>query len=163
MGTAVFRTIVVGAALAWAMPIHAHEPHSAAATARALPAAARAPAATIDAFHAALRRGDTKGALDLLADDVLILEGGGAERSKAEYAAEHLGADAEYSRAVETVVTRRSGGSDGTTAWIASEGRSSGSFRGKAVDRITAETMVLRRFGKRWKITHIHWSSAAPR
>jgi hypothetical protein len=29
------------------------------------------------------------------------------------------------------------------------------------VDRITTETMVLRRRGASWKIVHIHWSSAA--
>jgi hypothetical protein len=46
-------------------------------------------------------------------------------------------------------------------AWIATEGRTSGNYKGKAVDRITAETMVLQRKGRAWKIVHIHWSSAA--
>jgi methionine-rich copper-binding protein CopC len=58
-------------------------------------------------------------------------------------------------------MTRRSGNSDGRLAWIASEGRTTGNFHGKAIDRITTETMLLRRDGGAWKIAHIHWSSAA--
>lgn len=57
----------------------------------------REAAAVVDAFHAALRRGDTRAAAALLSDDALIFETGGAERSKAEYAAHHLPADAEFS------------------------------------------------------------------
>jgi hypothetical protein len=36
-----------------------------------------------------------------------------------------------------------------------------GTYKEKPIDRVTAETMVLRRIGKQWKIVHIHWSSAA--
>jgi ketosteroid isomerase-like protein len=128
-----------------------------------LPAAVRAPAAVVDSFHAALRRGDTRTALALLTDDALIFESGGVERGKREYASHHLGADAEFSRAVPSTLTRRAGSVQGNLAWIASEGRVSGSFRGSAVDRKTTETMILRRIGGTWKIAHIHWSSAAAR
>src|SRR5687768_6711037 len=65
----------------------------------AVTAAAQAAAATVDAFHAALRRGDTRAASDLLTDDALVFEEGRAERSKAQYAARHLGADAAFSQA----------------------------------------------------------------
>jgi ketosteroid isomerase-like protein len=133
-------------------------PHVANAPAPLSPAA-RAAATTVDAFHAALHRGDTRAAAALLADDALIFESGGAERSKAEYAAHHLGADAEFSKAVTSSVTRRAGASDGTLAWIATEGRTSGSFKGRLLDESTTETMVLRRIGRTWKIVHIHWSS----
>ena len=125
--------------------------------------AARAAAATVDAFHAALHRGDTRAAAALLADDALIFEEGGAERSKAEYAAQHLQADAEFSRETISTVTRRSARSNGSLAWIASEGRTTGQYRGRTLDRVTVETMVLRRSGRGWKIVHIHWSSAAAR
>jgi ketosteroid isomerase-like protein len=126
-----------------------------------LPPAARAAAAVVDAFHAALARGDTKGALALLADDALIFESGGVERGKAEYAAHHLAADAAFSQAVPATRTRRTGSAIGSIAWVASEGRTTGTYGGKPVDRITSETMVLRRAGANWKIVHIHWSSAA--
>lgn len=122
---------------------------------------ARGAAAVVDSFHSALARGDEEGAAALLADDALIFEEGGAERSKAEYRARHLPADAEFSKAVRSQVTRRSGEAAGALALITSEGRASGTFRGKAVDRRTTETMVLRRAGQGWKIVHIHWSSAA--
>ena len=117
----------------------------------------------VDAFHAALQRGDTIAAAALLADDVLIFESGGVERSKAEYAAHHLPADAEFAQATSLVLTHRNARSDGAVAWIASEGRTTGKFRGKAINSASTETMLLRRSGRAWKIVHIHWSSAAAR
>jgi ketosteroid isomerase-like protein len=149
--------------LAAAAPAAAIAPAAPPTAAATLPEAARGAAAAVDAFHAALRRGDTAAALTLLADDALVFEEGGAERSKAEYAAQHLAADAEFSQAVPAVTSRRSGRSDGVTAWIASEARSTGTFRGRAVDRAVAETMVLRRAAGAWRIVHIHWSSGAPK
>ncbi|MBA2466456.1 MAG: nuclear transport factor 2 family protein [Sphingomonas sp.] len=130
---------------------------------RALPAPARAPAAVVDRFHAALTRGDTRGALTLLAADALIFEAGGVERSKAEYAAHHLQADAAFAQAVPGKHHKRFGSAVGDIAWIATEGRTAGTYKNKAVDRLTTETMVLRRAGGSWKIVHIHWSSAAPK
>ena len=129
-------------------------------SAQIVPAAAQAAAATVDAFHAALRRGDTQAAAALLADDALIFEEGRAERSKAEYSAHHLAADAEFSRAVPGVTARRMGGAAGDFAWIATEGRTRGSYRGTEINQVTDETMVLHRVAGAWKIVHIHWSSA---
>ena len=60
---------------------------------------AREAVAVVDAFHAALKRGDTIAAAALLVDDVLIFESGGVERTKAEYAARHLPADAAFAQA----------------------------------------------------------------
>jgi ketosteroid isomerase-like protein len=141
-----------------ALPAHERAPQ-----ARALSPLARSAAASVDAFHAALRRGDTRSAAALLSEDALIFEAGGAEHSKTEYAEHHLPADAEFSRAVSSVVSRRAGHADGSLAWIGTEGRTTGTFRGKALDQRTTETMILRRAGGSWKIVHIHWSSAAAR
>jgi ketosteroid isomerase-like protein len=142
-----------------APPLSAHEAAPSAAQPQALSPSARGAAATVEAFHSALRRGDTSAAAALLDEDALIFEEGGAERSKAEYAAHHLPADAEFSRLVSSVVTRRAGHSDGQLAWIATEGRTTGTYKGKALDLLTTETMILRRAGSTWKIAHIHWSS----
>lgn len=128
--------------------------------ARLSPAAAQA-AQVVDGFHAALGRGDRAAALAVLAEDVLIFESGGVERSKAEYASHHLTADAEFAQAVPSTRLRRTGRVEGPLAWIASEGRTTGSWKGKAIDRVTTETMVLRRRGRGWAIVHIHWSSGA--
>ncbi len=151
---------LIAALLVLAVPLSAHGRPASAGPSFALSPAARGAAATVDAFHVALERGDTRAAAALLADDALIFEAGSAERSKAEYAAHHLPADAEFSRSVSSVVTRRAGKSDGTLAWIATEGRTTGTYKGKALDLDTTETMVLRRAGTGWKIVHIHWSSA---
>lgn len=148
------------ALLAVAPPLAAHEAAPKTPQSRELPASARTAAATVDAFHAALRRGDTKAAAALVAEDALIFESGGVERSKAEYAAHHLPADADFSRSMTSAVSRRSGDSDGRTAWVATEGRTTGTYNGKPVDLLTTETMILRRSGESWMIAHIHWSSA---
>ena len=116
--------------------------------------------AAVEAFHTALHRGDERGAAALLSDDALIFESGGVERNKAEYEARHLPADAEFSQAVSSTVTRRTARSDGSIAWVASEGRTAGTWKGRQLDLVTTETMVLRRVGRAWKIMHIHWSSS---
>jgi ketosteroid isomerase-like protein len=154
------RGAAIAALLALGSPATAGDTAAQTAAAAPLPPAARDAAAAVDAFHAALRRGDTKAAKALLADDVLIFEEGRAERSKAEYALHHLAADAEYSAAVPGVVARRIGNASGDLAWIATEGRTKGNFRGTAVNQVTVETVILRRIGGTWRIAHIHWSSA---
>jgi len=126
------------------------------------PGVARAlagPAAVVDAFHAALGHGDKGGAARLLADDALIYESGRAERSKAEYAGHHLPADAAFAKGTRRAVTRRSGRVEGDLAWVASETRTTGSYKGRAVDSAGAETMLLRRARGGWRIVHIHWSA----
>ena len=139
---------------------HPNAPHNASTAETGIAPAAQTAAGVVDQFHAALRRGDTKAALSLLSEDALIFESGGVERSKAEYASQHLQADAEFTKAVQSQVTKRAGKAVGNLAWIATEGRTTGSYRGKPIDLVTTETMVLLRSGKSWRITHIHWSSA---
>jgi ketosteroid isomerase-like protein len=150
-------TAVAATLVSLASPLAAQEPPANAAA--AMSPSARSAAATVDAFHAALRRGDTAAAAALLADDALIFEAGGVEHGKAEYAAHHLPADAEFAKLVASLATRRAGDSNGDWAWVASEGRTTGTYKGKAIDQATTETMLLRRDGQAWKIVHIHWSS----
>lgn len=143
--------------------VSAHTPEVATRPAVVIMPATRPAVAVVDAFHAALERGDIKAAAGLLSDDVLIFEAGGAERSKAEYMAEHLPADAELAKATAAKVEWRSGRAAGPVAWITSEGRTTGEFRGRHVNSRSTETMVLARTRGSWKITHIHWSSGAVR
>jgi len=132
-------------------------------TAGSMTAEANEAAVVVDAFHAALKAGDTAGALTFLAPDVMIFEEGGAERTRDEYASHHLGSDAAFAAASDATVTRRSGWANGDIAWITSEGRTTGQSNGGAVDRLTTETMVLKRHSDGWRIHHIHWSSRASR
>lgn len=123
-------------------------------------AALRQPAAAVDAFHAALGRGDTAAAAALLANDALIYESGRAERSKAEYAAHHLAADAAFAKSTRREVTRRQGRIVGDLAWIATETRTTGTYKQRPINSTGTETMLLRRERAGWRIVHVHWSSA---
>lgn len=123
------------------------------------PAAFADAAKTIDAFHAALSKGDRELALSFLDGRVQIYEQGRVERSKTEYASHHLESDAKFSAATTNTRTARSGMTLGDFAYVTSEGTITGAFNGKVVDSITLETMVLRREQGSWQIVHIHWSS----
>jgi ketosteroid isomerase-like protein len=122
--------------------------------------ALRQPAAAVDGFHAALTRGDTSAASALLANDALVYESGRAERSKAEYAAHHLKADAKFAKSTRRTVTRRSGRVAGDLAWVATETRTAGTYKEKPIKSTGTETMLLRRERGGWRIVHVHWSSA---
>ena len=158
------KRLILAAVLAFAAPAAvAHEPASKPAPARITDEATRPVIAVVDAFHAALGSGNADAVLALLAEDVMILEEGGAERSREEYAGHHLPADMTFAAATEAEVTRRAAWVEGEMAWVLTEGRTRGQFNGRAVDRLTAETMILQRHADDWRIRHIHWSSRAPR
>jgi ketosteroid isomerase-like protein len=145
-----------------ALPASAHDPKASSASVTGDRAPAE-PAAVVDDFHAALTAGDIPAALMRLADDAAVFESGGVERGKAEYAAHHAAADAAFAKAVPSRIVRRTGQAFGDTAWVLTEGRTKGVYNDREVDRVTTETMVLRRQGAAWRIVHIHWSSAAAR
>jgi ketosteroid isomerase-like protein len=125
------------------------------------PAALAADEATavVDAFHTALKTGDTTAALVLLDDNVMIFEQGYIEWSKAEYASHHLASDAEFSKSVASKQIARRSTIEGGLAWVATESSATGKFKEKDVDSVSIETMVLRRTNDGWRIVHIHWSS----
>jgi ketosteroid isomerase-like protein len=153
--------LVIAGGLLLPLSVQAHPQTQAAAASSEAPEAPADAAKVVDAFHVALRRGDTAAAADFLTDAALIFEAGGAERSKAEYVASHLPGDAAFAQAVGSDLTRRTGGGGGDLAWVASEGRTKGRYKDRDVDRITTETMILRRTSGAWKIVHAHWSSRA--
>jgi mono/diheme cytochrome c family protein len=123
-----------------------------------LPPGALDAAATVDSFQKRLAQGDTKGAAQLLDPAVLIFEGGGAERSRAEYASHHLASDAAFLKDATVRQLSRNGNASGDFAWVATESElvSGGA---KPVDLVSTETMILRRGAEGWRVTHIHWSS----
>ena len=89
-------------------PAIAHPSSAAKPAASAEPTFVPAAAKVVDAFHAALDRGDTTAAAGFLADALIVFEGGEVERSKAEYAGRHLPADAVFTQTVGSPTSARS-------------------------------------------------------
>lgn len=113
----------------------------------------------VEALHAALAAGDSAAALALLTDDAVIYESGVPE-DRAEYRAHHLAADMEYAGATRREVTAREQRSLAPgVALVLSQIHTTGEFRGRAVDRRSVETMVVRQTAVGWRIVHIHWSA----
>ena len=126
--------------------------------AQATPADSIALRETIRQFHDALVRGDSAGALALLADDAVILEAGGVE-TRAEYRAHHLPADIQFAMAVPSKTGPIQVTIVGDVAWATSTSESSGTFNGRPINSAGAELVVLTRSGTGWQIRAIHWSS----
>lgn len=124
-----------------------------------VPDAAQAAAATVDRFFDALLAGDLKQAGTELDPEVIILESGDAEHSAAEYLRAHAKDDAEFLKAAQQNLGRRTARVSGELAWIASESELHVQQDGKPMTILSTETMVLRSTDAGWKIVHIHWSS----
>ena len=120
---------------------------------------ARPVVAVIEQFSAALKAGDLNQAGELLADDVLILESGGAERSRQEYLGQHAAADAAFLKDAQIDVKRRTVRVEGPFAWVGTESELRATHNGKPLTLVSTETTVLKRTAGIWRIVHIHWSS----
>lgn len=118
------------------------------------------PAAVVDAYAAALRASDAGRVRELLAPDVIIAEGGGAERTAEQYAGHHMPADMAFTAAVDFTVKKRDVLASDDMAVVISESQIHGDYKGETVHSRMMETMVLQRVDDRWRIRHIHWSSA---
>jgi ketosteroid isomerase-like protein len=120
-------------------------------------------AAAVVAYHAALESGDSAAALALLAPDAVVLESGGAE-TRDEYRGHHLPGDIGFARAVRAERTPVRVTVQGDAAWAWSTSTTQGEYRGRPIDSVGAELMVLARGADgRWLIRAIHWSSRARR
>lgn len=112
----------------------------------------------LESFYAAMKAGDTAGAMRLIAPDAVFLESGRLE-TRAEYEANHLPADIEF----ESQVTGKRGPVQvtfhGDTAWAIATTEYEGTFQGSPVNFVSAQLMVLTRDSGDWRIRTIHWSS----
>ena len=113
---------------------------------------------TVEQFQHALISGDSAGALALLADSALILESGDLE-TRSDYRAHHLAADVEFARAVASERHVERVTVVGDAAWMIATSHARGTFRGRDIDSLGAEIIVLRRLAAGWRIAAIHWSS----
>jgi ketosteroid isomerase-like protein len=114
----------------------------------------------VNGFHDALRRGDAKAAMELLAPNAIILESGSAE-TREEYQQHHLAEDIAFSRAVTSTNSTLAVHIDGNVAWVSSTSRATGTFNGRQVNSAGVELMVLTNSPAGWRIRAIHWSNHA--
>lgn len=117
------------------------------------------PSETLDRFHQGLQRNEPDKALDSLAKDAVIYEQGFAETSRDEWARKQLGPAIAFARDTERRVIRRRGGEDDRSAWVISRTLTFVDVSTRKVMLEGAETAILRREGKQWKIVHLHWSA----
>lgn len=145
---------------AQAKPAHAHAEHAAATAPVAdVPAEAGAAVAVVDRFGSALAAGDLATVASLLDPDVLILETGGAERSRDEYMAHHAKSDAQFLKGTHSQLTQRRARVEGDLVWVGSQSELHASKDGKPLTLSSTETMLVKHTPDGWKIVHIHWSS----
>lgn len=124
-----------------------------------LSAYATTPTDVVADFHRALSNGDAAHASALLSPSVEIYESGYVERSRAEYASHHLVSDIQYAKATTSRVLRQSERIGGDLAVVMRETETRGTFRGREVNQIGTETVLLEKAGDGWIIAHVHWSS----
>ena len=122
----------------------------------------KAVAATVQSYHDALARGDSAGAMRLLAPDALILESGGLE-TRADYQGHHLPGDIAFAKAVPSQRAEPTVVVAGDVAWVVGTSRTTGTYRERAINSAGAELMVLSRTADGWNIRAIHWSSRSVR
>lgn len=113
---------------------------------------------TVSRFTEALHLGDTATVKKLIAADLRVLEAGEVE-NRAQYLSHHLAADIEFAKAVRSERAVVSYTRQGNVAWVISTSTATGTFNGREINSISAESMVLSRTGSGWQIRVIHWSS----
>jgi len=142
------------AIIALAVPALASEP----AGKSALTAETANIRAAVKAYHHALKSGDRAAAIAMLADDLMVQEGGWIETYD-EYLAHHLDADMEFSSGVPGTHEVLQAVVSGNTGWVVSKSTAKGTFREHDINSAGAELIVLGKSGDTWKIRAIHWSS----
>lgn len=138
---------------------HAHHPQSAPTAGMDIPAVTQDAVAVVEQFGKALAAGDLNTVRTLLDADVLILETGGAERSRAEYMDHHAISDAQFLKGAHSQLQHRRARNAGDLVWVGSESELHATKDGTPLTLLSTETMVLKKTGADWRIVHIHWSS----
>lgn len=100
---------------------------------------------------------DASAIMRLPAEDVVIHEGGNVE-GRAQYVADHLPADIEFEQSVSSKRGPIRAVVVGDAAWAMSTSEHSGTFRGRPVDSIGTELIVLSRVADSWRVRAIAWT-----
>ena len=141
-------------------PAHSHDAKPAAAPSMAgmQPKAVVAAEAVAEAFHAALKQGDRKAALALLAPDAAISEGGETQ-TREQYASGHLTEDIGFLKTAQIKPVSMGSMPMGDTAMVGSRSEIRATHDGKPVALLSTEMLTLRKASSGWLITKIEWAS----
>lgn len=114
------------------------------------------PVDAVDAFHAALKRGDDAQVMTLLDRGLVVFEGGKTNPDLNDYVNQHMPGDKAAAARYEWTIENRTVGGEGDHYWVFSTYRLTQRFN---LDRTLLETALLQRTGDSFHIVHIHWSS----
>jgi ketosteroid isomerase-like protein len=115
-------------------------------------------ASVLESFYGAIKRGDAKSAMSVIAPDAMFVESGTLE-TRAQYEMNHLPADIDFEKQVTGTRDPLRVTFNGDTAWVIATTTYDGKFEGAPVQFVSAQLMVLTKDAETWKIRAIHWSS----
>ena len=147
-GRVVARTLALALLIASAPP---------AATARAQDD----PLVTVKVFRGSLLDGNAGTALNLLAPDVLVYQGGDEQGSREDYIKHQIKTDIAHLAAYYVEEMTQTHVVQDDLAWVSTRLRLVGKSVEKPVEHFGTETLVLRRMVSGWLIVHRHWSDSA--
>ena len=109
------------------------------------------------ALSGAIKGGDHAAIDALMADDILILEGGHAQTSKADYMAGHMLSDMAFLVDINSEFISQEVGLEGDLAWVVTHSRMQGTYKEKPIDMPSREFLLMRKAGMGWKIIQVQW------
>jgi ketosteroid isomerase-like protein len=115
-------------------------------------------AAVLESFYDAIKRGDAKAAMSVIAPDALFIESGRLE-TRQQYEENHLPADIDFEKQVTGKRDPLRITFKDDAAWVIATTTYDGTFEGAPVQFVSAQLMVLTKDDDSWKIRSIHWSS----
>lgn len=115
------------------------------------------PALVADALFAALQSGNTEAVKKILAEDVVILEGGHAQTSRSDYMSGHMKSDMAFLPNITNTILDRKVSQAGDLAWVITQSKTEGQYKDTVIDELSREMLVMKHDGHNWRVTLIHW------
>ena len=115
--------------------------------------------AAIESFYAAMKKGDPKAAMAMIAPDAMFIESGRIE-TRQQYEESHLPADIEFEKQITGKRSPWQITVNGDTAWGLASTEFQGTFNGRDLAFVSRQLAVVTRGDDgKWLIRSIHWSS----
>lgn len=115
------------------------------------------PALVADALFAALQSGNAEAVKKILAEDVVILEGGHAQTSRIDYMSGHMKSDMAFLPNITNTILDRKVSQAGDLAWVITQSKTEGQYKDTVIDELSREMLVMKHDGHNWRVILIHW------